>query len=101
MPKAPEFRYIYSNGFGIRFGDNEVTVLFGIDESAQPNDGLIYEQVGVVMTHRTLKMLLSALGTTLESFERDFGEVKVPEGKLAKLEETIQATIRDAKNSQN
>lgn len=40
------------------------------DESSE---GKIYEQVGIVMSHRTLKLLAEVLQATISQYERDTG----------------------------
>ncbi len=83
---------MFANAFGMRLGDNDVTLTFGLNEGSDPKDML--EEVAVVMTPRTLKVMLNNLNNALKAFESQFGEIPVPPGKLlSSFEEMIETGL--------
>ena len=90
--RSKDFRYVFVNAFGMRLGDNDVTLTFGMHEGGDPKDML--EEVAVIMTPRTLKIILNNLGNALKAFESKIGEIPVPPGKLASsFDEMIETGI--------
>jgi len=88
--RSKDFRYVFVNAFGVRLGDNDVTLTLGMHEGGDPKDML--EEVAVVMTPRTLKIILNNLGNALKALESHAGEILVPPGKLpSSLDEMIKA----------
>ena len=87
--RSKDFRYVFANTFAVRLGDNDLTITFGMAEGKDPEDML--EEVAVVMTPRTLKIILNNLGNAFEAFESQIGEISVPPGKLpSSFEEMIE-----------
>ena len=78
--RSKDFRYVFINAFGVRLGDNDVTLTLGMHEGGDPQDML--EEVAVVMTPRTLKIILNNLGNVLKALESQVGEIPVPSEKL-------------------
>ncbi len=78
--QSKDFRYVFVNAFAVRLGDNDVTLTLGMNESGPPEDML--EEVAVVMTPRTLKVMLNNLDNALKALESQIGEIPVPPGKL-------------------
>ena len=88
--RSKDFRYVFVNAFGLRLGDNDVTLTLGMHEGGDPEDML--EEVGVIMTPRSLKIILNSLGNALKAYESQLGEISVPPGKLSSsFEEMIEA----------
>jgi hypothetical protein len=69
--RAPDFRYIPASSIGLSVNDNESIVTFGVERPE--GGGGPYEQVGIVMSHRTLKLLGSLINLTLEHYEHVSG----------------------------
>ena len=80
--RSKDFRYVFANAFSVRLSDNEVALTFGLNEG-DPEKVEIFEEVAVVMTPRTLKIVLNNLGNALTAMETQFGEVSVPPEKLS------------------
>ena len=78
--RSKDFRYVFVNAFGVRLGDNDVTLTLGMHEGGDPQDML--EEVAVVMTPRTLKIILNNLDNALKALESQVGEIPVPPEKL-------------------
>ena len=78
--RSKDFRYVYANSFGVRLGDNDLTLTFGMHEGGEPED--MMEEVALVMTPRTLKIMLNNLNNALQALESKIGEIPVPSGKL-------------------
>ena len=88
--RSKDFRYVYANAFSVRLGDNDITLTLGMHDGGDPEDML--EEVAVVMTPRTLKIMLGNLGNALEAMESRTGEIPVPPGKiLASFDEMVKA----------
>ena len=90
--RSKDFRYVFVNAFGVRLGDNDVTLTLGMHEGGDPEDML--EEVAVVMTPRTLKVIVNNLVNALKAFESHLGEIPVPPEKLpSSFDEMIKAGI--------
>lgn len=92
--RSPEFRYIFSDAFGIAFSDNDCRVSFGINEKAgSGNDLDMYEQVTVAMTHKTTKLLVHHLSGILNHFEEKSGtNIPLDEAKVETLKAMLNAS---------
>ena len=85
---------MFANAFGMRLGDNDVTLTFGLNEGSDPKDML--EEVAVVMTPRTLKIMLNHMGNALKALEAKVGEIPTPPGKLhPSFDEMIKTGMAD------
>ena len=90
--RSKDFRYVFVNAFGMRFGENDITLILGIDEGGKPEDML--QEVAVVMTPRTLKIFSNNLDNALKALESQMGEIPVPPGKLpSSFDEMIKTGI--------
>jgi hypothetical protein len=70
MPvRGPEFRYVYANSITYSMSDHDVKLVFGVVEDHN-NPEKTNEQTGVMMTHKTAKLLATLLNETLSHFER-------------------------------
>ncbi len=78
--RSKDFRYVFVNAFGVRLGENDVTLTLGMHEGGDPQDML--EEVALVMTPRTLKIILNNLNNALKEMESHLGEIPVPPEKL-------------------
>ena len=91
--QSKDFRYVYANAFSVRLGDNDVTLMFGMHESGTDLQDML-EEVAIVMTPRTLKIILNNLGHALEAFESKLGEIPIPAEKLpSSFDEMIETGI--------
>ena len=87
--RSKDFRYIFANAFALRFSDNDVTLTLGMHEGGDPEDML--EEVAVVMTPRTMKIIVNNISNVIEQFETDVGEILIPSAKLPpSLDEMIK-----------
>ena len=78
--KTHEFDYKFSNGFGIAGGDNNVTILFSFEEPNFVNDEKwMLDQVGVVLSPKTAKLLWASLGEMVGQIEAEIGPIVVKE----------------------
>ena len=74
MPnRSPDFRFIFANVLGFQFSDNDLRLLFAIDEGEGVETAL--EQVGVVMTHKTAKLLGRTLIEIITNYEAKTGSI--------------------------
>ena len=88
--RSKDFRFVFINAFGARVGDNDLTLTLGMHEGGDPKDML--EEVAIVMTPKTLKIMLNDLGNVLNALESQIGEIPVPPAKLpSSLDEMIKS----------
>ena len=77
-------RFVYANSMAIQAGDNDVLLRFGM-ATDPTNPTVMEEQVVVVITPRTAKLLVHALSTSLTAIEKQFGEIKLPQGIIDQI----------------
>jgi hypothetical protein len=75
VPRSADFRFVFTNTLGFQFSDNDARIIFSIDEGNGVDGAL--DQVGVAMTHKTLKLLGAIVHEMLEHYETSSG-VKIP-----------------------
>lgn len=68
VKRAPDFRYYFANAISIGFSENECKIIWGIEEGGGPEE--MYEQVGVVMTLKTMKVVAKNLSAIIEHYEK-------------------------------
>ncbi len=92
--RSADFRYVYSNVFGVQLTTNELIVNFGLSEDVSRPEESNLEQVSVVLTLQSAKTLLTLLRAALEKLEADTG-ITIP------LDETkVQKIVASMKTSQ-
>lgn len=97
--RSQDFRFVFANSIGFAFTDNESRVLFGINEDAASDDSIL-EQVGVVMTHKTLKLLGTLINEMIGHYERTTGnEIPIDQGKLEEIRRVIESSQGDSTSS--
>jgi hypothetical protein len=89
--RSKDFKYIYSNGIGAQIGGGEATLIFGIKEDPSVQDDVLLEEIAVIMTIPTLKILSVTLSQIIENIERA-SNTKIPydEQKFAALRKIIE-----------
>jgi hypothetical protein len=92
--KAPieskRFRIVFTNSFALRFNDNDVLIRFSIDPDPANPAAPTVEEVGVVMTPRSVKLLAHALTEAIGAFEAAVGPISVPQEKLDSITESLR-----------
>jgi hypothetical protein len=100
--RAPNFKNAYSNTFRIRIGDNDISIAFGYQTEVL-DQVILQDEVEVVLTPRTFKVLALAIGPILEDIEKQMGTIAVPQeiidGVNASLKETRDAAAKQAEQS--
>ncbi len=71
--RAADFRWYPASSLGFSFSDNDARIIFGVDDPQGPDAN--FEQVGVIMTHKTLKLLGQMIQTTIEHYESQTGTI--------------------------
>lgn len=98
--RAKDFRYIYSNGIKLQFSQNEVMLFFGIKEDPTSQEDSLFEQVSVVMSPASAKLLAVTLTRTIEHFESSTHvQIPVDQAKLEYLERILEAVGSPVKAS--
>jgi hypothetical protein len=90
--QSKEFRRVFANAFVIGFGDNDTGITFGFHQPPEPA-ATMQEEVMVVMTPRTMKLLAANLGAMIKQWENIFGEIPVPTEKLQDFEKNLAKEI--------
>jgi hypothetical protein len=71
MPRSRngDFKYFYSNSFGVSVSNEEMIIRFGVfEDPSNPNDS-ICEQVAVVVSLTGGKTLMQSLAAVIQRFE--------------------------------
>lgn len=90
--RSQDFRIVFSNTFSIVFGPTEIQLTCGIQKNPGTNDTTMEEQVGLVITHPSAKLLTKMLSLLIADFEEHSGkEIPLDPGKIKKIEDTIAA----------
>lgn len=88
--RSSEFRYIFANAAGLGINDNELRLMFSFCEDLTVPEGAI-EQVGIILTPPTAKLVARMLVESIDHYERisgktiPFDEEKFNEAKNAAL----------------
>src|SRR4051812_9713095 len=95
VSRSPEYRTLFTNIFGMVFGDNDVQIVFGLNpDPGRPQ--IVEEQSRIIMTPRSAKLLAHTLSETIKKFEKENGEIVVPGDKLEALTDAITAHAKPA-----
>lgn len=83
---SSDFRRFFANWFSLRVSDNDVSIVFGLEDQkgVGPVDGPVAE-AQVIMTPRSLKVLMILLRTTIEGFEKDVGPIALGPNQEAQI----------------
>ena len=97
--RSPDFKFIFANAIGFGLNDNEARIIFSLTEDIDSNNvESALEQVGVVMTHTTLRLLQTIVTESLSRYEEASGrKIALPDDKLA----AIRATLEVASQKKN
>ena len=90
---AKDFRRFFANWFQVRFSDNDITIVMGLEDQKGigPDSGPIAE-AQVLMTPRTTKVLSIALAQIVARFERDVAPIPLPAGKEQEMLDAVKVT---------
>jgi hypothetical protein len=73
------FSIIYSNWVQSGRTPWDIALAFGMVREVQPGDSAVVELVNIVMTPSLAKALIGTLSATVKEYERDNGEILIPE----------------------
>lgn len=79
--QSKEYRTVYVNAFRMRFKDNDVTLSLAAEVDDPEGNEIIQDEVRVIMTPRTAKVLLLSLSNIIAKFEETLGPIQLPAGK--------------------
>lgn len=93
--RATDFRWVFADTIGFTFSENDGRLIFGMAEEPR-NAETACEQVGVVMTPRTLKALGTIVSATLDHYEKTTGSIiPIDEGFLAAFKARLDQPASD------
>jgi hypothetical protein len=87
--RSSNWRIIYTNIFGIGFGDNDVRLMCGFDMDIGKPGAEVLEEATIVMTPRSAKMLSYTLDRILELHESTFGQIPLDPARVARVDEML------------
>jgi hypothetical protein len=91
-----DFRIVFANAFRVRVGDNDCSLTFIVE--TDDSEGQHHsDQVQIVLTPRTLKIINFGVEKALERLEALTGTIHVPEEKLRALEAALGPQPQKAK----
>jgi hypothetical protein len=98
--RVSDFRWVFTNGFGLQITDNEVMLTFGmVQDPAKPNESVL-EQVGCVMSPRSAKLLARILTDSISNWEKTSNfEIKLGDDKIKEIEAVITSGTNKTKDA--
>ncbi len=87
--RSKDFRYVYANGIGMQFGDNDVTLVFGVKEDPTDIEEKMMEEVAIFLTPSTAKALSMSLAAIIEQAEKSGGKIPIDQSKMDNLLKVI------------
>jgi hypothetical protein len=90
VDRTPDFRYVAADAISFSFSDSGARLIFGVDE---PPGGRL-DQVGVVISHLTLKLIATMAELAFEEYEKRTGQklALAPE-KIAELRRVFEPNV--------
>ena len=88
--RSKDFRTVYANTFRIRASQADLGIAFGYATEVPSTTGdriIIQDEVEVVITPSTLKLLKMAVDDNLENLEKVIGTIQLPQEILDALAE--------------
>jgi hypothetical protein len=89
--RLESFQVVASDAFALKMNDNMAQVIFGIEQPGEVPQ-TVFDQFGVAMTPKSLKLFSYALAKLVEAFEKQNGAIPVSAEKL----EAVQPKIHHA-----
>jgi hypothetical protein len=101
LSRSKDYRTIYSNTFRVLMGGSEISIVFGYQTEIPGIEGnVIIDEVGLVVTPTTLKVLHLAIQDYVEVIEHISGRaIEVPKPTLDALAETKAKTMDELKKA--
>lgn len=90
---SKEFRTVYINAFRMRLKDNDVMLSLATEVDDSQGNEYLQDEVRVVMTPRTAKILMLSLNKVMKVYEESIGVIQLPPSKE---EEIAKATVKVA-----
>ena len=91
--RSRDFRTVFANGLRFRIGDNDAGMTFLIETDDETGNIVHEDQVQVVMTPRSLKVLQVVISHGLIELERLIGPIDLGAEKNTELEKILAASV--------
>ena len=89
--RSPNFRYIYANGVALNFNGNECILKFGMKDDPNTPDESMYEEVAIVLSPATAKLIGTLLVKVIAAAEVLSGNaIVIDQTKIASIDEAIE-----------
>ena len=88
--QSKDFRYVYANGIAVQSGPGETVLIFGIKEDMASQTESILEEVAVILSLQTVKVLAMTLTTIVDAIESSGQIIQYDEEKFRKIQEVIK-----------
>lgn len=79
--QSKDYRTVFASAFRMRVSDNDVTVSIAAEYDDIKGNPFIQDEVRLVMTHRSAKVLMLALNNIITVYESQKGQIQLPPGK--------------------
>ena len=93
--RSPSHRIVYSNAFGVRASHTDTIIVFGV---RAPMPGVpvdvTQEEVSVVMTLSSVKILAESLTKLIKGVEKELGPISIPKAARAFNIEPILSKLK-------
>jgi hypothetical protein len=90
MIRNKDFRNVFSNSFRVRAAPTEIAITFGYATAVPAGNGerqILQDEVEVILTPATLKLLKMGIDDNLEAVEKVIGTIQISQDVLDALAE--------------
>jgi hypothetical protein len=94
--RSAQHKFVAADTFGFRIGDNGAQITFGLESADAENKEYIQQEVTIVLTLRSLKVLQLLATTIVEGYEKTVAPIPIPAEKEAQLR-SIKIAVAAAK----
>lgn len=88
--ESKDFRTIFVNAFGIRFGDTDVSLTLSAELADHEGVIFVQDEVRTMLTPRGAKVLSLVLNKVITEFEKVNGPIQVQEGKEEEISKNLK-----------
>lgn len=91
--RSENFRWVFTNALGIQLSENEALITVGFAQDVTKPVESNVEEVGIIMTPRTAKLLMHVLQNAIGSWEKAHNtQIPIAPEKLAEIEKAMQTS---------
>jgi hypothetical protein len=91
--RSKDFRYIHVNALSVQFNGEEMILRLGVSEDLGQTEGTFFEEIALVMSATSAKLIGETLSTVVASFEKT-NNTTIP--VAASALKTVQAALEQS-----